>query len=149
MTKLSSFFHGSFISIWFHGEVKLNKRFKQTMINFKMIAGSMLAASLLAGCACKKSEDNQQAQQSKLMAEARVSKEDAGKTALAKVSNGMIKESELEKEHGKLLWSFEVVTSGTKDIIEVNVDAITGDVISVDKESSESEAKEAAGKNKN
>lgn len=70
-------------------------------------------------------------------------KADAGKTALAKVPGGTIKEAELEKEKGKLVWSFDITTPDTKDITEVNVDAITGDVISVEKESAESEAKEA------
>ena len=79
------------------------------------------------------------------MAEAKVSQADAGKTALAKVPSGTIKEAELEKEKGKLVWSFDITTPDTKDITEVNVDAITGDVVSVEKESAESEAKEAAG----
>ena len=43
--------------------------------------------------------------------------------------NGTIKESELEKEHGKLIWSFDIATPGTTDITEVNVDAITGKVV--------------------
>jgi uncharacterized membrane protein YkoI len=60
------------------------------------------------------------------------------------VPNGTVKEGELEKEHGKLIWSFDVATPDSKDITEVNVDAITGDVISLDKESAASEAKEAA-----
>jgi uncharacterized membrane protein YkoI len=80
------------------------------------------------------------------MAQAKVSKDDAGKTALAKVPNGTIKEGELEKEKGKLIWSFDITTPDTKDITEVNVDAITGDVVFVEKEAAESEAKEAAGK---
>jgi len=114
-------------------------------MKIKMIVCSALAASLLVGCVSEKCEHhNKQAKQVKLMAEAKVSKEDAEKTALAKVPNGTIKESELEKEHGKLQWSFDVATPDTKDITEVNVDAITGDVISMDKESAESEAKEAA-----
>ena len=46
------------------------------------------------------------------------------------------------------MWSFDVTTPDTKDITEVNVDAITGDVVSVEKESAESEAKEAAGEKK-
>jgi uncharacterized membrane protein YkoI len=105
-----------------------------------------LTISLLAGCA---SEENEKAEknahkQAKLMAEAKVSKDDAEKTALAKVPNGTIKESELEKEDGKLQWSFDVATPDSKDITEVNVDAITGDVISADKESAADEAKEAA-----
>ena len=113
----------------------------------KIIIGSALAASLLAGCVSEKHE-HQQAKQSKLMAEAKVSKADAGKAALARVPNGTIKEGELEKEHGKLQWSFDVVMPDTKDIMEVNIDAMTGDVISVDKERAESEAKGAAGEKK-
>jgi uncharacterized membrane protein YkoI len=106
-------------------------------MNIKIIVYSVLASGLLVGCVSEKSEHhNKQAKQAKLMAEAKVSKEDAEKTALAKVPNGTIKESELEKEHGKLQWSFDVITPDTKDITEVNVSAMTGDVISVDKETS-------------
>ena len=110
----------------------------------------ILAACVLAGCVCTKGEKhNQEAKQAKLMAEARVSRADAEKIALAKVSGGTIKEGEIEKEKGRLIWSFDLTTPDTKDITEVNVDAITGDVIGVEKESAESEAKEAAGeKNK-
>jgi uncharacterized membrane protein YkoI len=111
-------------------------------MKIKMLFSSVLAASLLAGCASEKCEHQNK--------EAKVSKDAAQQTALMKVPNGMVKEGELEKEHGKLIWSFDVATPDTKDITEVNVDAITGDVISLDKESAESEAKEAAGeKDKN
>jgi uncharacterized membrane protein YkoI len=104
-------------------------------MKIKVIVCSALAASLLVGCVSEKYErDKEQAKQAKLMAEAKVSKDDAEKTALAKVPNGTIKESELEKEHGKLIWSFDVATPNTKDITEVNVDAITGDVVSMTKE---------------
>ena len=104
---------------------------------------AVLAAGALTGCICTK-HHNHEAEQAKLMAEAKVSKADAEKTALAKAPNGTIKEGELEKEHGKLIWSFDITTPDTKDITEVNVDAITGEVVSVEKESAESEAKEAA-----
>jgi uncharacterized membrane protein YkoI len=109
---------------------------------------AILAIGALAGCACTKGEKhhNKEAKQAKLMAQAKISKDDAGKTALAKVPNGTIKEGELEKEKGKLIWSFDITTPDTKDITEVNVDAITGDVVSVEKEAAESETKEAAGK---
>jgi uncharacterized membrane protein YkoI len=114
-----------------------------TAMKIKMIVCSALAASFLVGCVSDKCEHhNKEAKQAKLMAEAKVSKDDAEKTALAKVPNGTIKESELEKEHGKLQWSFGVVTPDTKDITEVNVDAKTGAVISAGKESAESETKE-------
>ena len=115
-------------------------------MKIKWIVCSALAAVLLTGCVSEKCEKHhQEAKQAKLMAEARISKDDAEKTALAKVPNGTIKEGELEKEKGKLIWSFDLTTPDTKDITEVNVDAITGDVVSVEKESAESEAKEAAG----
>jgi len=112
-------------------------------MKIKMIACSALAASLLVGCVCEKGEHHdKEAKQTKLIAEAKVSKDDAQKTALAKVPNGTIKESELEKEHGKLIWSFDVVTPDAKDITEVNVDAITGDVVSTEKEAPEDQKKE-------
>jgi uncharacterized membrane protein YkoI len=83
-----------------------------------------LAAGLLAGCAT----ENEQS-------EAKLSKADAEKIAMARVPDGTIKESELEKEHGKLQWSFDMATPGGGDeITEVNIDAITGAVISVGKE---------------
>ena len=116
-------------------------------MKIKWMIGSALAAGLLTGCACEKGEshNNREAKQAKLAAEARVSKDEAEKTALAKVPNGIIKEAEIEKEHGKLIWSFDVATPDTKDITEVNVDANTGAVVSVAKESAENEAKEAEG----
>ena len=115
-------------------------------MKIKWIICSALAAALLTGCASEKCEKHhKEAKQAKLMTEAKVSKADAEKTALAKAPNGTIKEGELEKEHGKLVWSFDIAIPDTKDITEVNVDAITGDVVSVEKESAESKAKEAAG----
>ena len=54
-------------------------------------------------------------------------------TALAKAPGGTVKEGELEKEKGKLIWSFDIATPDTRDITEVNVDAITGQVVSVEK----------------
>ena len=99
-------------------------------MKIKMIICSALAASLLVGCVCEKGEhSDKQAKQAKLMAEAKVSKDDAQKTAQAKVPNGTVKESELEKEHGKLIWSFDFTIPDSKDIKEVNVDAVTGDVV--------------------
>ncbi|MEY2479343.1 MAG: hypothetical protein QOI04_270 [Verrucomicrobiota bacterium] len=82
--------------------------------------------------------------QADLMREATVSKSSAEKTALEKVPNGAIKSEELEREHGKLVWSFDIATSGTKNITEVQVDAKTGQIISTKIESPKDQAKEAA-----
>jgi uncharacterized membrane protein YkoI len=114
---------------------------KKMTMKVKTLICTALMAGLLAGCCSEKAEKHSQ-KQAKLMAEAKVSKDDATKTALTKIPNGTIKEAELEKENGKLQWSFDVAMPDSKDITEVNVDALTGDVISVNKESAESEAKE-------
>jgi uncharacterized membrane protein YkoI len=97
----------------------------QTTIGLALITG------LLAGCMTEKKEA---AEQTALMAQAKVSKADAEKIAQTQVPNGTIKETELEKEHGKLQWSFDMALPDSKDIKEVNVDAISGDLISVEKE---------------
>lgn len=98
----------------------------------KYILGGLLAAALVTvsvtGCETEKQE------QAKLQTQAKISKEQAQQTALAKVPNGTVKEGELEKEKSKLIWSFDLTTPDSKDITEVNVDAITGDVVSVEKE---------------
>ena len=109
------------------------------MMKSKLALCSALMAGLLAGCMTEKHSHDKQA---KLEAEAKVSRADAEKIALGKVPGGTIKEGELEKEKGKLIWSFDVSTPGTKDITEVNIDAITGAVIAVDKETAADEAKE-------
>ena len=113
-------------------------------MNVKTILGSVLVASLLAGCASEKCEHCTKGGEARLMSEAKVSKETAQQAALAKVPNGTVKEGELEKEHGKLIWSFDITTPDSKDIMEVEVDAITGAVLAVDKETAEDQAKEAA-----
>ena len=72
----------------------------------------------------------------------KISKEVATKTALARVPNGTVKETELEKEKGKWVWSVDIATPGSKDITEVQVDADTGEVVSVEKETPKIEAAE-------
>ncbi len=78
----------------------------------------------------------------KLEAQAKVSRAEAEKAALAKVPGGTVKEAELEEEDGKLIWSFDIAKPGAKDIIEVEVDAKTGAVLKVDDEGEQDEAAE-------
>jgi uncharacterized membrane protein YkoI len=112
-------------------------------MKIKYLIGITLTAVALAGCETE--GHNKEAKQAKWMTEAKVSQADAQATALAQAPNGTVKESELEKEHGKLIWSFDIATPGASDITEVNVDAMTGKVVSVEKEKAEDEAKEAKG----
>ena len=119
-------------------------------MKMKNIIGSMLAVTLLTGLtACKtereegeEHEGHRAAKEAKLEAQAKVSRADAERAALAKAPGGTIKEGELEKEHGKLIWSFDISMPGTSDIKEVHVDAMTGEVISTETESAAKEAKE-------
>jgi hypothetical protein len=83
--------------------------------------------------------------EAELIKEAKVSKAQAEKTALARVRNGAIKSEELEREHGRLIWSFDIGTNGTRNITEVQVDAKNGKIVSVQTESPRDQAKEAAG----
>jgi uncharacterized membrane protein YkoI len=68
--------------------------------------------------------------EAQLKAEAKISMADAKKTALAQVPKGTVKAGELEREGGKLLYSFDIVTKGKSGIDEVQIDAITGAVLS-------------------
>lgn len=114
------------------------KTHNKNCMKIKTAFSLLLTAGLLAGCMTEKDEaehaPKKDPKQAKLMEQAKVSKEDAQKIALTKIPNGTIKEGELEKEHGKLQWSFDITTPDSKDVMEVNIDAITGEVISVGKD---------------
>ena len=81
------------------------------------------------------------ASQSAMRKEAKVTMEEAQKAALAKES-GKIKSKELEREKGRLIYSFDIKTAD--GLHEVNVDAMTGEVIEDTVESAAAEAKEKA-----
>ena len=65
-----------------------------------------------------------------LKAEAKITEKAARATALGQVPGGHVRKHELERENGKLLYSFDIATKGKTGIDEVQVDAITGAVIS-------------------
>lgn len=58
-----------------------------------------------------------------------------------KKAPGKIKSEELENEHGKLIYSFDIATSA-KAITEVNVDAMNGKIVAVQQENAAKEAAE-------
>src|SRR5258708_2581250 len=112
------------------------------MKRFNLICSLLVlgTAGFVAGCASEGHERHES--QAQLQAEAKVSKADAEKLALAQVPNGTIKEGELEREKGKLIWSFDITIPGSKNIKEVNVDAMTGKIVSVETETPAQQAKE-------
>lgn len=83
-----------------------------------------------------------------LQAQARISEAAARQTALTKAPGGKIESSELEVEHGQLLWSFDIKRPGMRNITEVQVDAKTGKILSVESETPKKQALEAAAESK-
>ena len=78
--------------------------------------------------------------QAQLQKEARISMKKAKSIAMKKVPDGKIQSAELEREGGKLIYSFDI--KGSKGITEVNVDAMNGKVVNVHEESPAKEAAE-------
>ena len=81
--------------------------------------------------------------QADLQKEAKVSEAEARETALKQVPNGTVKSSELEREHGKLIYSFDISVPGKSGIEEVNVNAIDGSVVAKEHETPRAEKAEA------
>lgn len=77
-----------------------------------------------------------------LAKQAKVSLEAARATALAKVPGGEVRSEELEKEHGKLIYSFDIVVPGKTGVEEVNVSALSGKFLSLHHESARDEQRE-------
>ena len=63
-----------------------------------------------------------------LLKKAKITSDAATAAAQEKVPKGTIVSAEIEEEHGKLIYSFDIRTEGKSGIDEVNVDAITGKV---------------------
>lgn len=78
-----------------------------------------------------------------LKVQAKVSESDARATVMAKFPNGTIQDAELENEHGKLIWSFDIGDPKSPNVIELQVDAKTGRIVLQKAESPVEQAKEA------
>jgi uncharacterized membrane protein YkoI len=103
-----------------------------------------VAAAILVSGSTTSILATSQETQNQLQAEAKVTQAAAEKTALAKVPNGKIKSGELEREHGKLVWSFDISMPRSRNITEVQVDAKTGKIVVVEIETPKDQAKEKA-----
>ncbi len=84
--------------------------------------------------------------QDKLAREAKITMEQARETAL-KRAPGKIESSELEREHHKLVYSFDI-RNAKGSITEVQVSALTGEIVRVEHENSKKEAAEKKRENK-
>lgn len=79
-----------------------------------------------------------------LAREAKISLDSARAIATTRVPNATIQSQELEREHGRLIYSFDMKVADKAGITEVNVNARTGAVVGVSHEGPKTEAKEAA-----
>lgn len=106
------------------------------------IAVSVLAASLcVAPAALQAAKTHKTETQAQMQKEAKISMDEAKEIALKKVPGGKIDSAELEREHGKLIYSFDIKTKES-GVTEVNVNAIDGKIVAVQKENAAKEAAE-------
>ena len=85
-----------------------------------------------------------QQSETELLKQARITKHQAKKIALARVRHGAIKCVELQKESGVLIWSVDIAQPLKKDLTDVWVDATTGKITAVEVETPITEKKEVA-----
>ena len=106
-------------------------------ISALLTAGSLAMVASALPARRGQEEANNEAKLQKL---AKISKERAQEVAL-KRAPGTVESAELEREHGKLVYSFDIRNAkGTID--EVQVSAITGKVVRVEHENKQQEAGE-------
>ncbi len=79
-----------------------------------------------------------------LAKDAKITEAAASAIAQKRVPAGVIQAVELEREGGKLIYSYEIKVPKKSGIEEVNVDGMTGNVVAVKHESAATEKKEAA-----
>ena len=96
------------------------------LVAFAALALSASPAAAQMKEPMEKKEPAKHETQAQLKAEAKVSMDAAKKTAMAQVPKGWVKSSELERENGKLLYSYDIATAGKSGIDEVHIDAMTG-----------------------
>lgn len=95
----------------------------------------VLAAGTLAAAGSAYGDEKDKNGKVEMAAAAKVTVDQAIKTATEKVP-GKVIEAELEKKHKKLVWEVEIVTAENK-VMEVHIDADTGAVIDVEEEKAE------------
>jgi uncharacterized membrane protein YkoI len=113
---------------------------KRDLMFAAVISAIIVGGSLLLARPVTAQKESEQAQEARLARQAKITKEQAQETAL-KRAPGNVESAELEREHGKLVYSFDIRNSkGTID--EVQVSAITGRVVRVEHETRKQEAAE-------
>lgn len=112
-----------------------NTRIAGFVLSFFLVTGLFAVASVNVF-----GQEKEEKTDPKLAAQAKITMAQARETAQKRAS-GKIEGAELEREHGKLIYSFDIRNAkGT--ITEVQVDAKTGEVVSAKEESKKAEMRE-------
>jgi uncharacterized membrane protein YkoI len=110
---------------------------KKNFVLAALISAFVTGGSLVMA---KSGAPQENANEAKLARQAKITKEQAQETAL-KRAPGTVESAELEREHRKLVYSFDIRNAkGTID--EVQVSAITGKIVRVEHETKQQEAAE-------
>jgi uncharacterized membrane protein YkoI len=109
----------------------------------QMKAVWVLAVSIALGTAVTAPVSAESSSKGKSATKAKITMKEARALALAKVPKGKVEEEELEREHGKLVYSFDIRVPGKSGIEEVQIDAMNGKVVSIEHETPQAERKEA------
>lgn len=105
------------------------------------LAALALAA---AGAGAQPAKHHKAETQAELQKEAKMTMADARALALRTVPNSTIQAGEIEREGGKLIYSFDMKVANKSGIDEVNIDAMTGKLVSNQHETPKAERAEAA-----
>lgn len=111
----------------------------------RLVAAALVTLAAVSAGAQKANADqekNAKKEEAALRATAKVSEDSARAIALKVVPGATVQAAEIEKEKGKVIWSFDLKVAGKKGIEEVNVNAMTGKVVGHAHESDAKEAKE-------
>lgn len=110
-----------------------------------MIPVTVLALSAAAAAAgAQQPKHHKRAEtQAELQKEAKMTMADARAMALKEVPGAKIQAGEIEREGGKLIYSFDMKVAGKSGIDEVNIDAMTGKLVAHQHETPKDERAEA------
>ncbi len=104
--------------------------------NVCCLLAAAVAAGFVAGCASESGEhesEEHEHHQANPPKAAQLTETDARAIVMAKLPDAKIKEGELEKENGKMIWSFDLAKGNSEGVVEINVDAATGEIVAMEK----------------
>ena len=104
---------------------------------------ALLAAAATTASAQGPGHHKKHETQAQLEKEAKMTMADARALALKTVPGATIQAGEIEREGGKLIYSFDMKTAGKTGIDEVNINAMTGKLLSNKHETPKDERAEA------